>query len=260
MSRYGAHQGTGATASSTANTKGSWAQLIASSGFAATHLAVAVREPTNTANYLADVGFGAGGAEAVLVPNLLAETSEGTTAPTGAHLAQLPLSLPSGTRIAARVQADVGSRSVVVQAIIGSVLRPMRRYGRATDYGTVTGTSRGTSVDPGGTVDTKGAYAQLTASCQTIRALLLMAGNQANANDTVTYWLADIAAGAGGAEYIVLPDVRWNKRSGANSMMPWWHGPFSVEVPSGTRLAARAQSGTNDATDRLADLAVIGIG
>jgi len=43
-------------------------------------------------------------------------------------------------------------------------------------------------------------------------------------------------------------------------MQPPVLGPFPVAIPSGSRIAARAQCNISDATDRLFDVAVYGVG
>lgn len=94
----------------TANTKGAWVQLTASTtgltrwiaiGVGHDALAVAANQ-----GWHVDIGIGASGSEQVLIPNLpfsINATSDVTLVPVLA----LPVHIPAGTRLAARCQCDV---------------------------------------------------------------------------------------------------------------------------------------------------------
>jgi hypothetical protein len=254
----GVTDGATCTASASTHTKGSWAQMIASTVSAADHIYVCMHAINNAALALMDVGIGAGGSEQVVIPNLMKQQVAGTTTMDSTPIVRLPVTIPVGTRIATRCQASVGSR-VINTVLTTGLSRRGRSYSRATDYGTNTGTTRGTSIDPGAVADTFGTYVQLTASCNTIRELLVMIGTGGNTADTTAYWVCRIGVGAGGAESTLIPNAMVRKRT-AEGILSQWLGPYEVDVPAGTRIAATAYTSLTDATDRLADVAVIGFG
>ena len=96
------------TTGSTAHVKGSWTQLIASTPANASFLALRIDglglAATNTAGLL-DIGFGASTAEVVKI----ADVAIGGAA-TNINI-YVPFQIPSGTRIAARVQSAATSRT-----------------------------------------------------------------------------------------------------------------------------------------------------
>ncbi len=98
--------GTVITASGTANVKGSWIQLIASTSKKTVAIVCGFAAPN--ANSLVDIGTGASGSETVLIANL--------QCPSNNHNAPMLLMLlrvPAGTRLSARSQiGTAGAASV----------------------------------------------------------------------------------------------------------------------------------------------------
>lgn len=106
--------GTTVTAGGSANTKGSWAQIIASTARMYRALILAGRGPNGAAaNLLGDVGVGAAAAEQVVVPDVpFNQTSSGgTDSSWGCASALFPCVVPSGSRVAGRVQAQAASQA-----------------------------------------------------------------------------------------------------------------------------------------------------
>jgi len=96
------------TTGGTAHTKGSWTPLIASTSNDASYMLIRFDglqlSATNTAT-LVDLGTGASGSETVIVADLAVGGS--AQSPT----AFIPFKLPSGTRLSARAQGAVASRT-----------------------------------------------------------------------------------------------------------------------------------------------------
>jgi hypothetical protein len=87
-----------------------------------------------------------------------------------------------------------------------------------------------------------------------------MFGNQANQLMSTANWSIDIATGGAGAETVIVPDlICASLASTVDGVVP---SAFAVPVHivTGTRIAARAKCTITDATDRLIDLILIGIG
>ncbi|MBC7294469.1 MAG: hypothetical protein H5T84_10300, partial [Thermoleophilia bacterium] len=247
----GTSSGTVVTADAAANTKGAWVELVASTGITCNELALYLLKISAAANFLIDIGTGGAGAETVVLSNL--HMSEGGPGRGGSVIA-LPITIPSGTRIAARCQASVGGSTCTLMGIINNNLS----YGSPawTTYGANTGTSRGTQIDPGATVDTKGAWVELTASSIAAKRIALLLGNQANATDGTSDFLIDIGTGGAGSEVVQIANIPMKALTTDDNKIPHMH-IFPLTISGGTRIAVRAQSSTSDAADRLFDVVLL---
>jgi len=248
----------GVTVTSGTGAKGAWAQLIAATTRETDWLEVDLGSPATATDYVVDIGIGGAGAEQVLLPNLIVGSGTGA----GARSARTwwPVKIPAGTRIAARCQASVASAACRAMALLGSsgfVGEP--GLARVVDYGT--SIPQGTTVDPGGTANTKGSWVQLVASTTNrIGTLLLGASNLGQTARTTCEWLVDIGIGGAGSETVLLSNVHYECVSTEDTIHPQGRGPYYVEIPAGTRLAARAQCSINTVTVRNIALIAYGIG
>lgn len=248
---------TSLTANASANTKGSYVEIEDSTLFNVSAIMLTFLN-SNGGDYLIDIAVGAGGSEQVIISNLL-WTASLFTGDNPSHVL-FPIAIPAGTRVSARCQCTTGSRvtTLSVLFIAGSVLAGGKLQ-RVETSGAATGDSGGTSVDPGGTINTKGAYSQLSAALvHPIKWIIIAVGNQANTARTTCFWLIDIAIGAGGSEQVVIPNLSFISRTEDDMPRPHAVG-LPVDIPAGVRLAVRAQCSINDATDRLIDVAVYGV-
>ena len=254
-------RGTNITGDASANTKGSWVELVASSAFDVKGIWIDIGFGS-LADFLVDIGVGAEGSEQVIISNLYA--TPGATSGTALRSATtycLPISIPVGTRISARSQSTgtgLGIRLTVT--LMGLGFASPQPLSRMTTYGAATGDSGGTSIDPGATIQTKGAWVEIIgSSTNKMSALALAIGNQNNAARLSASWLFDISVGAATSEVILIPDLFLASNASGDMVFPITMGTFPVHVPRGTRIAARAQCSINDATDRLFDLILYGI-
>jgi hypothetical protein len=266
-------RGTSVTPSATANTKGSYAQLIsaASNTVDAAWVLVDFTNGTAHTDYLVDLAIGASGSEQIIANNLFV-SGGGGLAQNLVFSYPLLIAVPTGTRIAARCQAGTASAAAlhVTLHLMGQGFLPSSALQRLTSYGQNTSDSGGVSIDPGGTANTKpGTWTEITSSTTNpIRLLYAALGLAQNAAPTGATWLFDLGMGANGSEIGiggssattglislpfrvgVLTDFLWS---------PLVVGPLPVSIPAGTRLAARAQCSITDATDRLFDLSLYGL-
>ena len=244
--------------SATANTKGLWVEFVASTGFPTRYLTVEMGRGETNNQFLTDVGIGGAGSEVVLVANLMVET--GANGRERTFLYQLPVWIPPSTRVSLRSQVNEtssGGDRFAVTLSSGGFPGP-QAFSRVTTYGAITADSGGTQVDPGGSADTKGAWAQLVASSNLVRWVTIAVGNQANATPTSAKWMIDIGIGSATSEVVLIPDLNlyWASAQGNFTPSVW---SFPVSIPSGTRISARAQCDITDATDRLFDIVVYGV-
>lgn len=234
------------TASASANTKGDWAQVIASTARAYCGLIVKIIGDAAGSFSLTDVGFG--DTPDVKIANI---PHSGTIVSAGTFsVAYFPIAVPAGTKISARTQATSGSKvpTITIEGVVGD----KETCSVITTLGAVTASSAGTTIDPGGTADTKGAYVELTAS-------LAVAGRWFgfgitglnNTSRTACDWLMDIAIGAAGAEAPFITDFYLSCNAQTDLPLPQFYGADPLAVAAGSRIAARAQCTINDATDRL---------
>jgi hypothetical protein len=236
--------GTTLTASGSTNTKGSYAQLVASTPYDASGFWLLLSGASSlTAGYLVDLAIGAAASEIVLVPNVPFNIQ--SAANSGTLAIFVPCAIPAGTRISARVQSSTGSTTVTAAVVLldgsfdedSSLAAPQ-------NYGALTASSVGTSIDPGASANMKGSWVQIAASTTyDIGALQLICDTQKNVTTIAQTWLIDIGIGAGGSEKVIAPNISLSCNAGPMLTNP---APplIRCQIPSGTRLAIRAQ-GTN---------------
>lgn len=252
-----ASRGTQLSVPAANNTKGNYTQLVAATGVQATAVIVQLGCGVLYHDALVDIAVGGSGSEQVLAANLLVSTREKASV-----VYMLPVSIATGSRIAARYQSSDTSGARVVYAqvtLLSSPFLPGAPLGRVTTYGADTADSGGVPVDPGGSANTKGAYSEIAGSTDgLIRSLLIGLGCANNTVLTAAEGLVDIAIGAAGSEQIIIPDL-WIRYSDQENIAPQVYGPLPVSIPAGVRLAARAQCSITDAADRIFDIALYGV-
>lgn len=107
----GTSQGTVVDPGGSANTKGSYVQMVASTGMNSKWAMLSVMHDAPTAfgwSWLVDIAVGASSSERIVIPNLWIP-SLSMSSGLNVVRALLPLAIPSGTRIALRCQSDTNS-------------------------------------------------------------------------------------------------------------------------------------------------------
>ena len=241
------------SSSASANTKGSYAEIVSATGFAANGVWVEVQTSTASGTggqVLLDLAVGAAGSEVVVIPNLMIAGPFGTTSIQGSFIAFFPLAIASGARVAARMQDSLGTGT----ARIGITLVAAGDTPGCSSfvaYGVDTSTSVGTSIDPGASANTKGSYVQLTASTSAVcQYAVLVTNGRANTAPSAAVWAMDLATGGAGSESVLARDLR----GGATPDPGHWTAPafsFPTYIAASTRLSVRASCNITDATDRL---------
>lgn len=239
-----------------ANTKGSWVEVIAATNFDAAGFFFQIVTNGSAARYLFDVGVGANGVEQVVLSNFNLAWGDVTY---GGGSAFFAVRIPKGTRVAIRSQSSTSSAVANVGLVMVSTgFGADPGFGRITTYGADTSDSGGTQVDPGASANTKGAYSVLSASTTApIKSLIVAMNHQAAAITTSMVWLVDIAIGASTAEQVVIGDIGVRGNAVTEIMGQQIFGPIPVMIPLGSRLTARASA--TQTTTRNLDLVVYGI-
>lgn len=242
------------TASATPHTKGSPTELVAATAYDAFGIIVYVGDTAVTSSntrVLVDIMTGAGGSEAVLIPNLLAGNIAASAAASGGPCAYFfPLYIPAGTRLSARAQGLVVSETVRVAITLLQHQIPGKWYGqRVTAYGPNTSTSTGVAHTPG----TGGSYATTTqidaAIANRIRAMQIGVDLATDASGNTARHLVRIAAG-GSTNYVAeglplresstIESIDFNIANLILSQM-------GFDIPAGSYLGVGAQSSTSEA-------------
>lgn len=241
------------TGSASANNKGSYVELSSSIPFGVSGVLIQTNFGT-LGDALIDIALGAAGSEIVIWSNLLA-----TAQKLRGGSFYVPLVLPAGQRLSARCQHTSSSGSVQFQiTLIGA---GGGGFQRVEPCGAATGDSGGVSVEPGAVAHTKGAYSELIAATAfAYKWAVLAIGGQNNAIRSTSNWLVDLAVGAAASEQIIVPDLlhRCDGNGDDGVYPPYWS--FPISIPAGSRVAVRAQAETTDATDRIFDAVLYGLG
>jgi hypothetical protein len=250
---------------SAANNKGSMTQLTASTAFDAVGFTATILGFGATATSgLMDIGIGAAGSEIIIASNLLVSS---LTAADATVVYFIPVAIPAGTRIAAKCQTNISSSVTMFVSLIlwDGAFTQQEGMAGVDAIGANLTTSQGTVIDPGAVANTKSAYVQLTASTARDYAGFILGFDFGNntASSAFPAWFVDFAVGGAGSEQIILPNVWVNSEaaSPANIMNMTAYGAhvYWFPVPSGTRLAARAQCSSATAAQRTLGVMMYGI-
>jgi len=245
-------------ASASTHTKGTYSQLIASTSADATGLYIGINNAAASGrSFLVDIAVGAAASEQIILANLLIDQPLRFV-----HSLQLPCLIPAGSRLAARCQCDTGSQQITMDGFLtAGGLWGESFGGPVVTLGANTATSKGTTVDAGASVSTYGAWTTLEASTAAdIIAINVRKGCNRNtapieANLYSNY--LQIGVGAAAAEQVVarLPVAATT----SGYMGTGFEGWLPVNIPAGSRVAARFLANTNDATDRIIDVQILGL-
>lgn len=243
-SRWGEDDQTGYVttvfASGTAHTKGAWAALVASLPFDIDGFYVNLRYESGF-NHLFDMGIGGAGSEVVLVSNIALGPSAGI-GPGGFFMCEplwIPLRLPKGTRVAARSQSSGANAQILMKLLlVGATFGKPGGYHRAITMGDVPASSVGTSATTGA-VNTKGSWAQLTASLpESVKHVLFSA---VAPTGTLAEFALDLGIGGAGSEVVVVPNMYYNTTIGRGYNGIW---SIPLAIRAGARVAYRGKAST----------------
>ncbi len=230
---YGVAAGAGTTitGAGSANTKGAWIQLTASTTADSCFMLVTIyfNETTSvTTEMVLDIGVGAGGSEQVVVANLF-------TIGRYPRIYGFPISIPAGTRVAARSQSTVaGDTTIGAGVTLFDGDFGFEGIAGVDCLSFVSAATHGTAVN--------GAFSQLIASTARDYCGLFAATDDQGSAGTIGQF--DIAVGAGGSEVIIVPGWLNAEITGLTGN-PTPVIPLSI--PAGSRLSAKytASAGGN---------------
>lgn len=241
-------------AHATPNTEAaSWTEIDAAVAVDCDLLLIVVRFVGNNRDWLLDLAVGAASSEQAFLTDFPLSNAASSLV---SHIA-LPVRIKAGERISARIRSTAAS----AQLILGLIYCDSNRsaaLGRATTYGVATADSGGTEVDPGGTANTKGSWAEIASStANPMKEMIVCFGSQAGNTRATANWVVDIGLGAGGSEQLLVPNLGLRAVT-SGPQVPACTPPIPVNIPAGSRLVARAASNINTSVSRLIDVAVVG--
>jgi hypothetical protein len=242
--------------SGNADAFGGWSERITSTNQEADGFLLLIELNDTTMNEIAvNVGIGGAGNEEIIVDSINGQIK----ADLPGLVFWIPVSIPQGSRVSVQaatdgVNIDVGVALYLYSASFGS---PQGRAGTIAYGMDGTEISEGTTVDPGGTANTKGAYAELESSTSDdITEFIICFGTADNVAHTSCKWLLDIAIGGPGVEEIILPDILVAQHAQEPTKISI---PVPQGIPAGTRIAVRSQCTITDAVDRILTVSLNGV-
>lgn len=226
-------------ASATPHTKGAWVQIDASLARDICGLSIVsdgtIGTGTSDTSMLLDVGIGAAASETVIVSNV----------PVG-YLGSgvqtfLPIHIPAGTRIAARIQAAIASDTFAPIVVLYFADRPgmWAGYALAETIGVNTATSAPTTGDL-----TDNAWDEAVAS--TANPYRAVTCHITGFGTVMTNGVQTVDVGVGGAASEQILGTYITRSTNAETLTHIIGPPFiEVAIPAGSRLAIRKNT-TND--------------
>ncbi|KKN04212.1 hypothetical protein LCGC14_1099690 [marine sediment metagenome] len=235
------------------DTKSAYVELIASTANTNLGIWVCLEAGEAAKNWAVDIATGAAGLEVIFLNDLI----YGLRRPrTGLVWYYFPIaSIASGTRISARAQCDSspGLEVIYITAILST--ESMLDITAPTYERSITSIPATRpyfdDVDPGATLNTKGAYTELIASASAnLQLVTLKFGSSDNDAISENHQLVDIAKGDAGSEVVVVSNLPLAASAAWDQALP-----ISIALPGnpfqGERISMRSQCSINDATDRL---------
>lgn len=247
-----------------ANTKGAWSELIASTTREASLLQVSCYNTqvaaTNT-SMLLEIAIGAAGSEIVLIPEfqvgyLVANARSATTW-------LFPITVPQGVRLSARCQGAIASDVVRVAVDLygeSELFGGGPTCGRCITMGANLTNSQGVTLTAG-TANVKGTWTTIgTTTPINLNVLGLSIAAAGNTNTVSPNCLLDVGIGNTGnaVDSTLISNFPYGFDANETFQTGWpMVQSFGVNIPSGTRVAARIASSV---ASQVSDLVLIGLG
>lgn len=231
------------TSNVSANTKGTWQQLTASTPFDADSFWVhlSTKGGSNTHHFLVDLSIDGTNA---LITNMWVPSQ-------GSFSWPIPIALPSGTGIWLRCQDEAGGNSVLASVtLLGedfSLLSNLPLAECLFDTADTT-ISNGKIIAPNGSANVMSGWTELVSSTSAVCRKLLI--NCTSPNSSNGEQLVEIGIGGSGSEAVLIPQMYFqtpdfgSERSHIGRF-------FDVDIPAGSRLSVRHQSQRTDSDGNL---------
>jgi hypothetical protein len=234
---YGGNTGQGTNVSKT-----SFTQIASSTTRAYESLIVSVGDNSMpAAGQSFDLGVGASGSEQILCPTIYFPQVDPTAGDHSTLSVQLPLAIPSGTRVAIRNNGG-GEPFAGLIGVSGVPLSEKGfRFAEAMGFST----NIGTVVSPSATGGTYGSWTEITSSTEHNYAAIMacLGGNDLNIYGEPFQF--DIGYGASGSQQPLVAGLQGDAGESTGILSQNYYGPFACDIPAGTALWARTVSVTS---------------
>jgi hypothetical protein len=253
----GSSTGTLITASGTANAMGNWA-LLGTASYTFNLLTIYLAASSAAADVLVDIGIDNGAsARWVLAANL--RLNSRSFAGTGNRCYVLPLRVRKSAPIYARCQATTASATCRV-TVTGSTqgLGGAPGYSRCVALFTAA-SSRGFVWDPGAVADTNAGWQQIHSGYagRIGAAYAVMGGNATTGH--FDWWLVRFAAGAAGAQRVIIPYTTYSSTGTNIEPVPQDAGLYACDVPPNRPWWIGGQGSGTDVANRMLDACLYGL-
>lgn len=237
-----------AVTSGAANTKGSWAQLIASTAREAHGFTILVSNNflSNTVRRsMFDIGIGAAASEQVIVANLTCTFGGALNAAPAPTAFFFPIRIPAGTRVAARQQSTAATQASRCSIWLhsGGDLPPWPIFAGAEAINADTSTTSLTTITANATGGVETAWTDLGSTTGRLYGAI----QPLIATDSDTTMVSNafhLEWGTGsttfGERYFISNNVEF-----VGNLFPSM--PDFVQIPAGTQMQARVECGGTDA-------------
>lgn len=239
------------TASATANTMGSIVELVASTEAECCHFNVVVTDTVflSNASFLLDILIGGGGSEEILIEGMVGEIDYATNHEAFFCMA-MPLNIPAGSRISARVQTSSATADTV--SVMTNYTVPSAHshpgYQKCESLGVVKATTNGTLVPSDNGSNTKSSWVEFASTSEGYAGFQLTRTVNNNGAMSNYRFLTDVGVGSAGNEEVIAEDIFG--RTVSTERLNYDAQFIPVEIPAGTRIALRHQVNGNNADDR----------
>jgi len=199
----------------------------------------------NADSVAVNLAVGASGSEKLIATNLLVSLPTSGTA-----VFNLPLSIPSGTRISVAIAAHVASQALAINAQLFSGSFFGSSFAGVDSLGYTSSAVTGTTITASSSTNTKGSYTELTPSATgAVRDYcgIMYSLDSLNGAATTTNGLMDIAVGASGSQKNIIPNILVTD-NGSAIITPVVVGFVPISIPAGAHVWARWAATTASAT------------
>lgn len=240
--------GTLVTAAGSADTKGSWVEIESAAGntFSSDVLKICLYDAgTTDDSYLVDIAIGGAGSEEVIIENLFFLSGAATTTGGAFDVYEFPVTIPSGERIAARLQASTASSTLNV-----SIIRGAPSFDQSDSTTGVITIGADTVNTAGVTVTSAdnayGSWTEITSSLSdSIKGFCVGALHAPVSSYTGGAISYQVGVGSAGNEEIVSSGNITRQSSGETAFKPA-SAFIGVGIASGERIAIRAVSSASN--------------
>lgn len=213
---------------------GSWVQLTAATLYDADHVSLYATGNTTGGMCYCDIGVGSAGNEVVIASTLMVFNH---SAKYCVYSYELPLSIPAGSRVCARIANSSGTASTNVKLNLFSGAFASSPACSAIYTNNITIGAGGTQLTTGGAA-TKGSYVTIDASTARDYCGIMPKFAYCSVAD---WYMCDVAIGAAGNENVIIPNIGVSPPS-VSGFYELRNTIYWVNIPAGSRISARASA------------------